>query len=297
MMKFTLASRHKDEGTRERFFYEWSMIHVALMLTTPSVPYKLFKRYVQHYGVQGVTNDMLIHPFSGEGWESFADHLVNKYEDVIASVRELDYVQRMQPHSFGSHRFITSLSTYCTVYEQEGFKSGGIKLLHFLKKKPELSVEEFNRRFKEQHAPALAKLFKSKPLVRKYVQDYSLELDPAIFKGTLFEFGSIGLYAGIEEIWLDGVDAVARLRKEPETYDAIRKSEESFVDPEGSISMVVNERVVYDFVSPTERTPLPAILDPNSLEAAIDRQGYADFDKRTIPSPAALLDKSAEQKS
>jgi len=61
MMKFTLASHHKDDGTRERFFYEWSIIHVALMLTSPSVM-KLFRRYVQHYNILGVTNDMLVHP-------------------------------------------------------------------------------------------------------------------------------------------------------------------------------------------------------------------------------------------
>jgi hypothetical protein len=61
MMKFTLASRHKDDGTRERFFYEWSIIHVGLMLTSPSVM-KLFRRYVQHCNIAGVTNDVLVHP-------------------------------------------------------------------------------------------------------------------------------------------------------------------------------------------------------------------------------------------
>ena len=77
MLKFTLASRHKDEGTRGRFFYEWSIIHVALMLTSPSVM-RLFKRYVQHFNIPEATNEDLIYPLSGEGWESFAEHLVEQ---------------------------------------------------------------------------------------------------------------------------------------------------------------------------------------------------------------------------
>jgi hypothetical protein len=278
MLKFTLASRHKDEGTRERFFYEWSMIHVALMLTTKST-FNVFRRYVQHYGILGVSNDMLIHPFSDQDWESFADHWVENHEDVMNSVRNRDYVERMQPHSFGSHRFITGLSTFETVYEEPGFRSGGVKLIHFLKKKPELSQEEFNKRFREGHASVWTDLIRSKGLVRKYVQDTPVDLDPAIFKGTLFELGSIGLYAGMEEFWVESVDAVARLRRDPQICTAISGSERNFVEPEGSISMVVNERVVFDFVTPSERTPLPAVCNPDSLEAIIDRQGYKDFDK------------------
>jgi len=42
---------------------------VALMLTSPPVM-KLFRRYVQHYNVLGVTNDMLVHPL---GEDDYAD--------------------------------------------------------------------------------------------------------------------------------------------------------------------------------------------------------------------------------
>src|ERR1039458_7189897 len=100
MLKFTLASRHMDEGTRERFFYEWSIIHVSLMLTSPSVM-QLFKRYVQHFNIDGVSGDMLVYRFAKEQWESFAEHWVETYQDVIDSVHNPDYIARMQPHKFG----------------------------------------------------------------------------------------------------------------------------------------------------------------------------------------------------
>jgi hypothetical protein len=277
MMKFVLASRHKEDSTKERFFYEWSIIHVALMLTSPTVP-KVFKRYVQHFGISGVTNDMLVHPLSDENWESFAEHLVESYEDVIESLRGQDYVQRMQPHRFGSHRFITALTSFETIYQREDFRSGGVKVLHFLKKKPEMSQAQFSRWFRESHAPLVRGLLRGHRPIRKYVQNTSLPLDPALFKGTLFEFGSVGLYAGIEEFWFESLDAISCLRQDAHLFDAIRSSEEAGVEFNGSIAMVVNERVVWDFVTPGETTPYPAILDPASLESRIDRQGYTGFD-------------------
>ena len=58
MLKFMLASRRKREDTQERYFYEWGIIHVSLMLQTPSVM-DSFRRYVQHYSISGIDNDIL----------------------------------------------------------------------------------------------------------------------------------------------------------------------------------------------------------------------------------------------
>jgi hypothetical protein len=274
MLKFTLASRHMDEGTRERFFYEWSIIHVSLMITTPSVM-QLFKRYVQHFNIPDVTNEMLFYPLSPEHWESFAEHLVENHEAVVASVHNRDYVERMQGHRFGSHRFITSLSNFKTIYQREGSQSGGMKLIHFLKKAPGLTQQEFNEKLTSVRAARLAKDLSSNGLVRKYVVNTLVDIDPAVFKGSLFEFGSIGLYAGIEEFWLDGdPEKLVKFRKDQNVLDAIRSTEPGLIDAAGSISMVVKERVVWDFVTPGEKCPAAAISNPDSLEATIDRQGY-----------------------
>ena len=293
MINFTLASRHKDEGTRERFFYEWSIIHVALMLTSPTVP-RVFRRYVQHFNILGITNDMFVHPLSDEGWESFSEHWLERYQDLLESLHNKDYVERMQPHSFGSHRFITGLSDSEVIYQQERFRSGGVKLIHFLKKRPELTQEDFNHYFRTQHASRLRELMQKRGnLVRKYVQNIPVPLDPAIFRGTLFELGSIGLYAGMEQFWFHTVHDLALIRRDTEVYDAILGSERHFVQAEGSISMVVNERVVWDFVTLNELSPQPAILNPASLEAAIDRQGYVFFDK---PAPVDSLHEAVSVK-
>ena len=46
--------------------------------------------------------------------------------------------------------------------------------------------------------------------------------------------------------------------------------------------MVVVERVVFDYVTPGEMSPPPSILNSESLEVAIDRQGYRPWE---LPNP------------
>ena len=50
--------------------------------------------------------------------------------------------------------------------------------------------------------------------------------------------------------------------------------DESPVGAEESFSLVVTERVVFDYTRGAESSPPPAVLQPGSLEAAIDRQRY-----------------------
>jgi len=274
MIKFILAARRKPGDTQERYFYEWGIIHVALMLTTPAVM-ETFRRYVQHYSIAGVTNDVLIHPLSDMGWDNMADHWLESTDDFAPILHSQAYVERMQPHKFGDDAFNIELTSGDVVYEQDGFTPGGVKLIHFLKRKPGVSQDDFVRIWRERHAPAL--LEAARGLLRKYVQNPQLPLDASTFEGTLFELGGVGEYAGIEELWFDSLDDLARLRADSAIYDAIRVSEAAFIDDADTFSMVTTERVVYDFTHPTNPSPKPAVLDPASLEALVDAQGYRDW--------------------
>lgn len=280
-IKFLICARRKREDTQERYFYEWGNIHVSLMLTTPEVM-QVFKRYVQHYSISGITNDMLVLPLSAMAWDNMADHWLDGYEDFLTSLHAESYVQRMQPHNFGDKEFVLALTTGDVVYEKPGFRSGGVKLVHWLKKKPSLSQGEFNAHWREHYAPAFLKAVEGKGQVRKYVRSEQLELDAKVFKGSLFEFGGVGAYAGVEELWFKDVESLTQMRHNAAIYDAIRGGMAEFVDMENSFSMVTTERVVYDFVTPTELSPPPAVLNPDSLEARVVAQGYRGWN---IPKP------------
>ena len=105
------------------------------------------------------------------------------------------------------------------------------------------------------------------------MQSLHAEVDKRDFKGTLFELAGVGGYAGIEELWFDDLDASAavhRGRGRPRG----RPRRGLAGGSAGSFSLVTTERVVYDYTRGAESSPAPAVLDPDSLEAAIDGQGY-----------------------
>ena len=275
-LKFLICARRKRQDTQDRYFYEWGNIHVALMLTTPA-PMRVFRRYVQHFSVSGVTDDMLVYPLSRMEWDNMADHWLTTYEDFLEALTAESYVQRMQPHQFGDKEFVLELARGTPLYRRADFKSGGVKLIHWFKKHPQVSVDEFQHRWAGEYAPAFLEAVTAKGLIRKYVQNTEDRLPPGVFKGTLFEHGGYGGYAGMEEIWLDGMTGLARIREDPALVDLMRRRMAPLIDESGSFSMVTTERVVFDFVTPDERSPAAAILNPDSLEAHIDAQGYRDW--------------------
>jgi len=277
-MKFILAGRRKREDTQERYFYEWGVIHVALMITNPSTQ-RAFQRYAQHYTINGVSNDLLWHPLSPMEWDNMADHWLDTIEDLGTSVQGADYVTRMQPHKFGDSNFAVELTDGRVMYEAPDFQNGGVKLVHFLRRNADLTQAEFDRRWRDEHAPLVLEALPP-GMLRKYVQNPTLPLDPKIFKGTLFEAGGIGLHGGIEEYWFNGLADLTRLRHDP-AWDRINASYARLTAP-GSFSMVTTERVVFDYVTPGRQTPRPAVLTPGTLEAMIDAHGYSEFH---VPKP------------
>ena len=146
MLKFMLASRSKPEHTKERYYFEWGIIHVALMLTTPTVM-STFRRYAQHYVPDGVEGGRLLFPLSGMGWENMADHWLETWDDLVLPFKADDYPNRMQPHNFGDSNFDLQLMTGEELYADGGYYSGGVKLVQFLHRREDVSLEDFQTRY------------------------------------------------------------------------------------------------------------------------------------------------------
>jgi len=271
MLKFILASRSKPEHTKERYYFEWGIIHVALMLTTPTVM-STFRRYAQHFVPDGLDGSRLLFPFSELEWENMADHWLETWEDLLVPFKADDYPNRMQPHNFGDSNFDLQLMTGEELYAQDGYYAGGIKLVHFLHKPDGLTIDEFKARYRA-HADVVVDDAVNGGLVRKYVQNIEEQGDPEYFKGTLFSLGGVNTYAGVEELWFDDVEAVYEFCGRPAARRALLQSYAAFTDGR-SYSMVTTERVVFDFVTPGHISPQAAVLRDGSLEAAVDAQGY-----------------------
>ena len=273
MIKFMLVSRRKPGDTQQKYFYEWGIIHVALMITTPSVM-RTFRRYAQHFSVNGVDGQRLLYPLSDMAWDNFADHWLDKPEDNLVPFLSDDYMQRMHPHNFGDSNFIIEYARETFRDEEPGFEPGGIKLVHVVRSRPGLSADEFSVAWREQHAAALLAAGATRP--GRLVQNLHAEVDREDFAGTLFELAGVGGYAGIEELWFDDLESLLRFT-EDEAVRAAVFGDASPVDPGGSFSLATTERVVYDYTRGAKSSPRPAVLDPASLEAVIDAQKYVGW--------------------
>lgn len=282
MIKFIIISRHKPGMTRERFFYEWAFIHVALMVQT-ATSMRRFSRYVQHFANPDIGDEFRVLPRPTMAWESYADHWLQRWEAYPPAP---DYAEQMRPHSFSDSAMEIAYLEGQTAYQRDDFRSGGVKLIHRLARKPGLTSAEFVQRWHQQHVPAAIAALRDKGL-RKYELNLPHPIDlkalKASRKGTLFDQAVVNSADGFEELWFDSLDDALRIGSDPALRQLIRASLERFVDVEQSYSMFANERVVFDFVTPGETTPLPAVLDESSLEAKLFSSGRPYHEPRPLP--------------
>jgi len=268
MIKFIIISRHKPGMTRERFFYEWAFIHVALMVQTAS-SMKRFKRYVQHYANPDIGDDQRLLPHPPKDWESYAEHWLERFEAYSPAP---DYADLMRPHSFSDSEMEIAYLEGASVYQRDDFRSGGVKLIQRLIRRSGTSNAEFQQHWRDVHVPRVIAALRGKGL-RKYELNQRHDIDLGALrqsrKGSLFDKADVNSADGFEELWFDSLEQALQVGADPALRQPLRASLAEFVDLEQSYSMFANERVVIDFVTPGEQTPRPAVLNPDSLEARL----------------------------
>lgn len=121
-----------------------------------------------------------------------------------------------------------------------------ITLRFVLRRLPSLSREEFQRYWREQHAP-LVRRHAAALGVRRYVQVHTLAtpLDEALRASR----GAPEPYDGVAELWFDGLEAMAARLATEEARAAARElldDERRFIDLARSPLWLAEENVVVD---------------------------------------------------
>ena len=106
-----------------------------------------------------------------------------------------------------------------------------VKLIYLFNRKPELSVEEFQRYWRDTHGPIAAKI----PGVRRYVQCHTL---PSLYAGD-----TPPPYDGAAELWFDDMEAFQRAAGSPEVAAAI-EDERKFIDHSKTALFFTEEHVI-----------------------------------------------------
>jgi len=102
-----------------------------------------------------------------------------------------------------------------------------VKLIYVITRKPGLSVEDFQRYWRETHGPIAARI----PGVRRYVQCHTL---PELYAGDRDP-----PYDGAAELWFDDLESFRRAAGSPEVA-AAREDERNFID-HSRVALIVTE--------------------------------------------------------
>jgi hypothetical protein len=241
MNKFQLVNRRKQGMTLERFRYEWGVVHVAVMLTTPSAM-DIFRRYVQGYSLDDVDGSALAYPLSPEQWDGFASLSFESLDDFARSMEEPDYLERARPHDFSDPAMVLELTGEDVIFDDlDAHEQDVVKLVHFLRRAPGVGHEHFADAWRGGYAAAVADA--SKGLVARYVQNPALGLEGSVFEGSAYAQGVFGAYGGIEEFFFARRADFDAFTQDTAMRDVLREHGAGIVEAAGSFSMVVTDRL------------------------------------------------------
>jgi uncharacterized protein (TIGR02118 family) len=110
-----------------------------------------------------------------------------------------------------------------------------IKLIIMAKRKTGMSLEDFNRYWREKHGPLVMNTADFARHIRRYVQCHKTDLSNSGFFSASSEFDGVG------ELWFDDIESMERAFSEPEYLNVIRPDELNFVDLEGCRLIITEE--------------------------------------------------------
>lgn len=123
-----------------------------------------------------------------------------------------------------------------------------IKLVYGIRRRADISEEEFHRYWLEDHGPLVKSIAKDIGALR-YVQSHTIapELN-ATFRDSR---GLDEPYDGITEIWYESIEAMQGNRDDPARREAGRKlaeDEAKFIDFASSRIFMTEEHEIFDFM-------------------------------------------------
>jgi len=115
-----------------------------------------------------------------------------------------------------------------------------VKLVGCLRRKPDISAEEFHRHWKEVHGPLVMSVPEFARYVRKYVQGHTVpDKVPGFPRPTFTPFD------GVAELWFDNVADIGKAFAEPRYLEVIRPDELKFLDLPNCTLVVVEEVTIH----------------------------------------------------
>ncbi len=220
MIKAVLCFKRKSGMELAAFQDYWLNTHADVVRNLAGV-----RRYVQsHARLAGYRRGELVHDGIAELW----------FDDIQA-MHDLAGTAALAAVEADEAEFISPEGRVFLLLDEHPIKDGpapadGVKNIEFINRREGLTVEEFQRYWRDVHGPIAARI----PVLRRYVQShvrpggYKQERQPA--------------YDGLAITWFDSTDAM-RASAATEEYRATRADEPNFL-PDGEIPIIITKEHV-----------------------------------------------------
>ncbi|MGH7356474.1 MAG: EthD family reductase [Candidatus Rokuibacteriota bacterium] len=209
----------------EAFQSYWRERHPAVVTRLPGV-----RRYVQSHTLASAyaAGEPVLEPL----YDGIAEVWADSTDALRAMTRSPAYAAVQADEA----EFIDRATMGIVVTEEHLIKDGAVpvdsvKRVTFLTRKPGLSVEEFQRHWREVHGPLAAKM----GVLRRYVQSHT--------RSSAYAAGRAPAWDGIASAWFDSLHAIRAVDATPE-HAAALADRGNFVSPGPTRAIVTREHVI-----------------------------------------------------
>jgi uncharacterized protein (TIGR02118 family) len=221
MVKAIYFIKRKPGMNLDEFAEHWRTRHAEAVKKVPGL-----RRYIQCHTIRaGYRKGEPIYDGVAELW----------YDDVDAMRRIADAPESRA--ALADDADFLDMSKMDFILTEERLQKDGpskpsmMHLVEFVRRKPGMEVEAFQRYWREVHGPLGAKI----PQMRRYVQSH---VRPGAYRG-----GRQPIYDGVAEVWFDSTDAMRESATTSE-YRAVRADEPNFIDAAHPVPFIITQ----DFV-------------------------------------------------
>jgi uncharacterized protein (TIGR02118 family) len=221
MVKMVAFFKRKPGLSVEAFHSYWRTTHADIVSKMPGI-----RRYVQsHTLLSGYRKGEPAYDGAAEVW--FEDTQAMR---ALTGTKEYAAVRTDEPN------FIDLSTMGSIITEEHVIKDGpippnGVKNIEFVTHKPGLSIDAFQKHWREVHGLLGAAI----PVVRRYVQSHT--------RRSIYESAKTPLYDGVAITWFDDTQAMRESATTPE-YARTRADEVNFIAPGRLPFIITKEHII-----------------------------------------------------
>ena len=209
MVKVIAIVKRKPGMSIEAFQAHWRTQHAEVVAKLPGL-----RRYVQSHTL----------PSGYRKGEPVWDGIAELWFDDTDALRALRGSAEQTAVDADEERFLDRgamklLFTDDHVIKDGSIPSAGVKNIEFVHHRPDLSIEAFQRYWRQTHGPIAAKI----PQIRRYVQSH--------VRASAYTGGRTPAYDGLAITWWDDTNAM-RAAVTTREYAATRADEPNFLAPD-----------------------------------------------------------------